>query len=179
MFKCNAFVVSGTDIPNVNPEVYIQHVAEIFVHSVRTVVALNAFHVMGIVTTTVILEHYTMNARGVTFEKLEIKSYPTTEFGATEALHNIVFHLISFRPTSARMIRKSSPLRSYRHVISPFPVIDLDPRNPNCIDSHSYLIMRQGMRQLHLTGKYQKCLSATLLQTSQREDLECERNTRR
>ena len=37
----------GTDIPNVNPEVHIQHVAKIFDHNVRTVVALDTFSKMG------------------------------------------------------------------------------------------------------------------------------------
>ena len=50
-FEWNAFVVSGTDILNVNPEVHIQHVVENFDHSVWTVVTLNTFHVMEMVTT--------------------------------------------------------------------------------------------------------------------------------
>ena len=50
-FERNAFVVSGTDILNVNLEVHIQHVAENFDHSVRAVVNLNTFHVMEMITT--------------------------------------------------------------------------------------------------------------------------------
>ena len=50
-FERNAFVVSGTDILNVNPEVHIQHVAENSDHSVRAVVTLNTFHVMVMITT--------------------------------------------------------------------------------------------------------------------------------
>ena len=50
-FERNAFVVSGTDILNVNPEVHIQHMTENFDHSVWAVVTLNTFHVMEMVTT--------------------------------------------------------------------------------------------------------------------------------
>ena len=49
-FERNAFVVSGIDILNVNPEVHIQHVAENF-DSVRGVVTLNTFHVTEMITT--------------------------------------------------------------------------------------------------------------------------------
>ena len=37
-FERNAFVVSSTDILNVNPDVHIQDVAENFDHSIRAVV---------------------------------------------------------------------------------------------------------------------------------------------
>ena len=50
-FERNAFVDSGADIPNVNPEVHIQHLAENFDHSVRAVVTLNTFHVMEMIIT--------------------------------------------------------------------------------------------------------------------------------
>ena len=47
-FEWSAFVVSGTDIPNANPEVHIQHVAE---NLTKSVIALNTFHVMEMITT--------------------------------------------------------------------------------------------------------------------------------
>ena len=40
-------------------------------------------------------------------------------------------------------------------------------------------IYMMAWRQLHLTGEWQKCLSATMLKTSQHEDLECERDVSR
>ena len=51
MVERNAFVVSGTDILNFNPEVHMQHVAENVGHSVWAVVTLNTFHVMEMITT--------------------------------------------------------------------------------------------------------------------------------
>ena len=97
-FERNAFVVSGTDVLNVNPEVHIQHAAENLDHSVRTVVNLNTFHVMEMITTMPLggkvsiqvpskIVHLQdievvsrvnvkveLNAHGLTFEKLEIES---------------------------------------------------------------------------------------------------------
>ena len=51
-FKWSAFVVSGTDIPNADPEVHIQQVAEKFDQS--GVIALKTFHVMEMITTALI-----------------------------------------------------------------------------------------------------------------------------
>ena len=54
-FEGSKFAVSGAYIPNVNTEVHIQHVTETFDHSVRTVVTLNTFYVMGMINTVPLL----------------------------------------------------------------------------------------------------------------------------